>query len=588
MRIQDVVIREATVDDANLLAQVGATTLAETFEHRASFKALARLSSRIFNETVQRLELEKEGNKILVAAWRDDILGMVRLYQKERKGPFEIVRFNVMHAFQRQGIGRRLMEHVATVTGSVQVRVRVPEGLPHAVTFFEKFNFRVESRTRAGRKRFEHVMVREGLGPVRPAPIQQAGLRPRIFVSYSAKDHQAEKVLAEVVRRLRETGFDVWIDHERMKLGEQFPRQIFTEIFQCHGGVVIFSETAAESQWVQSEATVLAARAWRDGEKFPVTLIFIPPEKPDKVLRRKPFEALDMASMHAITDPESDRELGRMIERFEPLKRSLEKTPVDELVDVVVRRLPHDQPLLARAAYASLGDATLQAPGTDIALADARLSAPLLARSFFHIGLHAFRDALRLLATAMSKSDAVTVVDIVVPFWIDPKAIAPLARAAFRHSRSIPLINARNDMTVKMYIKRAAAEYPFRWVVIPVTAAGGEKTASAIITEIRDGFRSSDPGLAKFSKDEIDEQIAITLDPIIVILPPTVRVDAIKKVRTKYPDCTFFIRTGPTVPQREHYVGLDVVLLEPELSPELEAEVHALYLACNRIAESIV
>jgi hypothetical protein len=188
----------------------------------------------------------------------------------------------------------------------------------------------------------------------------------------------------------------------------------------------------------------------------------------------------------------------------------------------------------------------------------------------------------------MSKSDAATVVDIVVPFWIDPKAIAPLARAAFRRSRSIPLINARNDMTVKMYIKRAAAEYPFRWVVIPVTAAGGEKTASAIITEIRDGFRSAHAGLAGFTRDEIDEQIAIALDPIIVVLPPTVRVETIKRVRKKYPDVTFFIRTGPAVPQREHYVGLDVVLLEPELTPEVEAEVHALYLACNRIAESIV
>lgn len=588
MRIQDVLIRNATVTDAPLIAQVGASTFAFGFP-TVPYKARERLSARIFNAAVQAEELQKEGNKTLVAQLHDDIIGMVRLHLHD-DGTFEILRLNVMSAFQGRGVGRKLMEQVDAWTGSGPLRVRIPEGLPRAVAFFEKYDFRIESQERAGRKRLEHLLVRDRAMRLRPVVDETPRLRPRIFISYSVKDAQGVKVRKSVTAKLLANGFDVWVDSERVKLGEQFPKQIFAEIFQCHGGVIIFSGSAAESQWVQAEATVLAARSWRDGEKFPLVLIFVPPEKPEQLLRRKPFEALDLASMHAITDPDSDKELDHMVERFSRLKHSHQETPIDALIDVVVRRLPRDQPVLARAVYASLDEAALQEPGMDVALADPDQSAPLLARSFFHIGLHAFRDALRHLAAAMTKSDAAAVVDIVVPFWIDPKAVAPLARAAFGHGRSVPLVNARNDMTVRMYIKRAAAEYPFHWVVIPVTGAGGEKTASAIISEIRDNFRSTDPGLAGFSKAEIDEQIEIAarLDPVIVVIPPTVRVEAIKKVRTKYPHCTFFIRSGPKVPPRERYVGLDVVVLQPELTPDIEAEVHALYLACNRIAESIV
>ncbi|HEX7150331.1 MAG TPA: GNAT family N-acetyltransferase [Thermoanaerobaculia bacterium] len=587
MRILDLVIRDATADDAKLLAQVGAMTIIQTFAYRTRLEVIERLSARIFNEEAQRREIEANDHKTLVAVWRDDVLGMIRLRLHKDK-TYEIVRFGVLQAFQRQGVGRKLMEAMTTVTGASLVTVRIPQGVSGAARFFEKYEFRMERERAASKsKRHDLILTRGPAASLHAIAAATPGLRPRIFVSYSTH-RESEKVLARVVRMLRDNDFDVWVDRERMKLGEQFPRQIFTEIFQCHGGVVIFSEPAAESQWVQAEATVLAARAWRDGDKFPVTLIFVPPEKPETILRRKPFEALDLASMHAIKNPDSDRELRLMVERFEPLKRSMEKTPVDELIDVVVRRLPRDQPLLARAAYAALDQSTLQFPETDVALADASLSAPLLARSFFHIGLHAFRDALRLLASAMSRSEVSTVVDLVVPFWIDPKAVAPLARAAFGRGRSVPMINARNDMTVKMYIKRAAAEYPFRWVVIPVTAAGGEKTLGAIISEIRRGFRDADPALISFDKDEIDEQITLSLDPVIVVLPPTVRVETIKQIRAKYPSCTYFIRTGPSVPPREQYVGLDVVLLEPELTPAVEAEIHALYIACNRIAESIV
>jgi len=70
-----------------------------------------------------------------------------------------------------------------------------------------------------------------------------------IFVSYSHKDRDyVEKLEAKLI----EEGFNVWIDH-RIDYGTQWPREIQDALDACQAFIVVVTENAFESEWVQNE-----------------------------------------------------------------------------------------------------------------------------------------------------------------------------------------------------------------------------------------------------------------------------------------------------------------------------------------------
>jgi hypothetical protein len=81
-----------------------------------------------------------------------------------------------------------------------------------------------------------------------------------IFISYSHKD---KKYVEKLEKKLIEEGFDVWIDH-RIDYGSQWPKEIQRALDTCDAFVVVVSENAYKSKWVQNEV----ARADRKGKPF--------------------------------------------------------------------------------------------------------------------------------------------------------------------------------------------------------------------------------------------------------------------------------------------------------------------------------
>ena len=70
-----------------------------------------------------------------------------------------------------------------------------------------------------------------------------------IFISYSHKDTAyVEKLEAKLIRE----GFDVWVDH-RIDYGSRWTKEIEKAINTCDAYIVVMSETARESQWVERE-----------------------------------------------------------------------------------------------------------------------------------------------------------------------------------------------------------------------------------------------------------------------------------------------------------------------------------------------
>lgn len=81
-----------------------------------------------------------------------------------------------------------------------------------------------------------------------------------IFISYSHKD---KAYVHRLQNSLRSEGFDVWID-DRIDYGTEWPKVIQRHLDECDAFIVVVSENAYESKWVQNEV----ARAGRKKKPF--------------------------------------------------------------------------------------------------------------------------------------------------------------------------------------------------------------------------------------------------------------------------------------------------------------------------------
>src|SRR5262245_18126214 len=106
---------------------------------------------------------------------------------------------------------------------------------------------------------------------------------PRIFISHSAEEDHTRKLLGVLYTGLRNAGFDVLLDKQRRKPGDQWRDELNRWLWQCHGAVILFSEAAMTLQWVLKEATNLTWR--RDvsrqftNDSFDVLPVLLPPVK---------------------------------------------------------------------------------------------------------------------------------------------------------------------------------------------------------------------------------------------------------------------------------------------------------------------
>ena len=70
-----------------------------------------------------------------------------------------------------------------------------------------------------------------------------------IFISYS---HEDRKYVEKLEKKLLDEDFDVWIDH-RIDYGSAWPKEIEKALNACDAFIVVMSQSAYESPWVQRE-----------------------------------------------------------------------------------------------------------------------------------------------------------------------------------------------------------------------------------------------------------------------------------------------------------------------------------------------
>lgn len=77
----------------------------------------------------------------------------------------------------------------------------------------------------------------------------------RVFISHS---HQDKPVVGLIVERLKLDGHEVWIDHLKLKPGDNISRKIQEGIATADAFLVVVSQNSLSSKWVQQEFSSLA------------------------------------------------------------------------------------------------------------------------------------------------------------------------------------------------------------------------------------------------------------------------------------------------------------------------------------------
>jgi formylglycine-generating enzyme required for sulfatase activity len=131
-----------------------------------------------------------------------------------------------------------------------------------------------------------------------------------IFISYSKQNKDYARKLAD---KLREEGFDVWIDKDRINSGANWERSIFNGIDQSAAFVVVMTPQAHASDWVLRECQYAEKRGkptfplLLEGEEFPRYIHLQYRDVRDDSLPPKDF--YDLLAQHAMRQPDVGKDV---------------------------------------------------------------------------------------------------------------------------------------------------------------------------------------------------------------------------------------------------------------------------------------
>jgi GNAT superfamily N-acetyltransferase len=147
----DITVRRASLDDANLLSQLGARTFEETFAAENTAEDMAAYLASNFSVAQQTKELSDHSSIFLIAEVDGAAAGYAKLHASEPDEsiegtePIELVRLYVSHTWLGSGVGAALMRACLDEAGSAGYKtiwLGVWERNARAQAFYRKWDFR--------------------------------------------------------------------------------------------------------------------------------------------------------------------------------------------------------------------------------------------------------------------------------------------------------------------------------------------------------------------------------------------------------------------------------------------------------------
>jgi TIR domain len=382
-------------------------------------------------------------------------------------------------------------------------------------------------------------------------------MNPFIFISHSAKEDAANELLTRLETGLTALGWDVFVDRERLTPGAEWRDQLHTALGVCDAAVILFSKAAYDdSEWVLKEATIFGWRRALDPEFRVIPVVF--PEISRRALSSGRYSPVALGELTPIAA--SDQNVVQLI--HQALEPSLSgRSPVDRIQRAITGRLQRVPAADLQSAAARLGhrlpwSAKLQQQDR-------------LARDLLHCDLSRVRDALSEISTFLTGRELREIVNLLVPFTVDPLAVASIPKVALEQRpgrRPALAVNTRSEATGERYVQRARC-HPDAWTVFKLANAGGHDDAGSLRNELLRAMRDQYPDLASLSAEEIAETLEYLLregTPVFVLIHGPVEAATLRLLRSEFRACTFLVLAGDQCDEQQ-LASAGVQLLTPRL-----------------------
>lgn len=377
--------------------------------------------------------------------------------------------------------------------------------------------------------------------------------KARVFISHSAKETRAQEVQAALYKALEDSPALVpLMDKGDLEPGDMWRARINLWVGGCDAAVVLLSPKALASDWVFYEAALLTYRNERDAD-FLVVPVYVD-VTPEEVAASR-LHPTAMTSIQLVPGA------GRTVEAIvADVVTKLAKAAVrDSLVERQAKRLAGrlgaigNVKQLEEAAGFIDYDLKPWLPADD-----ARL---LLAVQLQSVGMEAAIPALANLyynlPAAMAEPERERwlheVTELVASSWVDQRCIERIP--ALARGQVTPLamgLNARQDLTARMYVLRASTEEPRPWQVVPCDAIVGQKTTRETIDELIGKVARAVGKALKSAEDPASVAALLRKrntksfsQPLFVSLPGAgISDEILAALRLAFPHVVFFLLMG--------------------------------------------
>jgi GNAT superfamily N-acetyltransferase len=118
MAAVDILVREASMEDADILAHIGSSSFREAYQDHSDPNDLEAHIDAYFTAAAVRNEMEHHGRRYLLAIVGGEPAGLAKIRKAECPVPggdanaVELQQLYVLATMQRHGLGRRLMADV--------------------------------------------------------------------------------------------------------------------------------------------------------------------------------------------------------------------------------------------------------------------------------------------------------------------------------------------------------------------------------------------------------------------------------------------------------------------------------------------
>ena len=401
--------------------------------------------------------------------------------------------------------------------------------------------------------------------------------KPRIFISHSAKG-AAGAILDKLTKSLA-SKFEVFVDKKRLIAGQEWRDELFTWMQRAHGAVILFSSEALTSDWVRTEASVLASRQALDHAGFTLIPVLLDPvSRAD--LERKEFSPMRLSSLQVVRSnnpTEISKRVRAGLQRL--IKSPLAEPPMEKLARNVADVLrPMDERDLLNAALAMDLDVSGWSDSSEYPL--------LLANEMLEQGLASASKAVRQLDDFLGPDKTARLIEMVAPMWVNRHTASVIPQIATRERVRKFWVNGGEypEFTAHHFVRRACCRTPnSAWPVLIVPPTSGEDEVAHYKRVISESLKVSVLRKEDMSDKEM-KGVLINRDkarePVFVaFFPPGPTPEVIAALGDEFETVTFFILTGATAESETFPVGVE--LLEPKLQPGEENAAYYDYLTAR-------